>query len=194
MIDPNTIFTAITTRDGAICPELEAWLQAEDVRAQKNICNKNGYVAVAFNATVLDFLTNAVPKGKEYLIMLDDDLGPNDSMRQLWRADGDLIYCAFPTTMPNAKGHWGDGDLNAGAMRVHLRVLEAMRDGEGWFGATLADEGTRVTDCVCSWFRDKARRAGYESRMVGHVGHLMMAMARYDDQGNMILTRRGEKE
>ena len=193
MIGPETISTAITSRDGHVKLELEAWLQAEQIRAQVNISRSNGDASVAYNATVLDFLINAVPKGKQYLVMLDDDIVPNDSMQELWRADGDLIYCGYPTNIPNAKGHWGDGDLVAGAMRVHVHVLEAMRDGAGWFGYALTHEGSRASSCCCSYFRDKARKAGYESRMVGHVGHLMTAVAKYDDQGNTILTRRGEE-
>ena len=67
-------------------------------------------------------------------------------------------------------GHYGDGDFGAACCRISAKLALEL-DVASSFDYGFNADRTAVMRCECQVFNDQARRLGYESRMVGVVGH-----------------------
>lgn len=174
------ITTAITTKDGNVYWGEELWLQQHGIEYHKNIGSKHS-CTVAYNIAIERFLRE--DKGNEWLVLLNNDVGLNDAALGLWKMWGDLLYCGAPSE--TGRGHFGDGDLWSGCMRVSRSLLEKMRAlrHPPWFHRPANSIETELFGCDCQYFRDGARLVGIESKMVTTVEHLVRVFAGYDESG-----------
>jgi hypothetical protein len=67
-------------------------------------------------------------------------------------------------------GHYGDGDFGAACCRISAELAVKL-DLATSFDFGFNADCTEMTRCECQVFNDQARRLGYESKMVGVVGH-----------------------
>jgi len=99
------------------------------------------YVECAYNEAVK---TLALPSDCEHFIFADHDVRNDKS--------------------------WDDPQaMHTGLWRCDREVLEAVQP--PWFERVLTPDGTREHRCVCMYFRDKAKAAGYEVVRAGWASH-----------------------
>ena len=164
---------------GHIVPRLRGWMQrmtAGGYEVREVRCRHN--IDIERNASVDRFLKQDVPTGARHLLMLDADMVPVAATEPILSASGDLVYCGC-RGQGGSHGHYGDGDLGCGCVRMSATMLEDMRkadDFRGWFSFGCNVDRTQQTACECHTFRDKARAAGFTSRMVGVIGHTVEAI------------------
>lgn len=154
---------------GTPCKLLQEWLM--ECNQTWRVSPKAGYaVDVDRNQTINHFLLHE--PNYTHLIMLDHDMVPSpwcDSLGALlMHQEHPLITCGYVGTA-GAKGHCGDGEVGASALRVSRELLEQM--GAPWFKTIYNDELTMKLDCECNHFKKRALDIGVESKMIGHIGH-----------------------
>jgi len=132
------------------------------------------------NQQVTRFLREDVPRGKRYLLLIDDDMVPVASTDAILTAAGDLVYCG--TVGPfGTRGHYGDGDFGENFCRLSARLLKQMC--YPYFQARYV-EGARVA-CDGRHFREQAAFVHVESKMVGVAGHLQTCIVFPDPTGTL---------
>lgn len=157
----------------APCPKLCDWLGRLQTLGYIVARGSSEHgIAAARNQTVNDYLSRA--EGFEYLLTIDADMVPlRESAAILRRDAGPLIYCGY-CGRDGSPGHFGDGNLGAGFMRVHRTVFE--KASKPWFLMSYNKEHDVKEECECLWFNRRALIAGYTSQMVGIVGHRQSAI------------------
>jgi len=172
----NIAFDVIS-RDGEVNPYLRSWLERHQIELA-TIRSKYG-LSCERNASVEFFLDKTVRFGVRNLCLLDRDMYPLRETEAILTAPGDLVYCGY-TSQKGCLAHYGDKDLGAGCMRVSTKVLRAIKP--PWFEFEYNKKGTAITLCECRYFLRKAEAAGFQSKMVGVVGHLSEMVVRPDPE------------
>jgi len=130
-------------------------------------------VDVTRNRVTREFLAHDVPRGKQYLIMLDADMVPCGETENLLTAVGDLVYCGHVGAQ-GGRGHSGPGNFAAACFRVSLRCLQQIGNVTRGVWWNMGKDPTRSerTHCECSYFNSAARQAGFAPVQVGVIGHM----------------------
>jgi len=107
---------------------------------------------------------------KPWLLMMDDDNIPLDSMSELLDCEADVSACHF-FSRAGGEGHDSDGVLSMASLKVSRRALERIE--RPWFKFEFNANHTKLTRCECSWFCKQARAAGFHPVKVGVLAHVM---------------------
>jgi hypothetical protein len=164
--------------------ELEGWLKRIGQTCPVRLIHSRYDLCMARRQCVENFLSNDVPAGYTHLIQMDDDCVPLDTTDNILTAEGDLVYCSQPGRNGH-RGHWGDGDFGCGCCRISAE-LAAKVGVAASFDLGLNPSRTKMVKCECHVFRDRARELGYESKMVGDVGHYVEVVIAFDPYGKVI--------
>ena len=164
-------------------PELEAWLEtvARNHPVRKVVSRYD--ICTARRQSLANFIRNDIPAGTTHLIQFDDDMVPVPTTEHILVAPGDLAYCGY-AGRAGKHGHYGDGDFGCGCCRVSAELAVKLDVATSFDFGFNADR-TKVTRCECQVFRDQARRLGYESQMVGVVGHCVNIVIVPTDKGTI---------
>lgn len=147
--------TIVISYDKPATKELGQWLYHQHLDWRYS--TKNYDIALTRNQAIQEFLAG----DKQRLFMVNSDMIPLKSTKEILEAEGDLLYCQ---SIGN-KGrhtHYGDGQFNAACCVISRKLLEQLD--YPWF--CLSED-----KCDCRSFNDRAKALGYKSRMVGQVGH-----------------------
>ena len=182
MDEKNLLFAVIV---GHAYPQLINWLRKNNI--EYNLYSHAYEPAIARNKAIIDFLDS----NKSTLMMFDGDQIPTEDTKIFEYPDKPLVYCGYPSRNVKLKGHFGDGDFAAGCFRCDREVILAMQSKLdiinkqlfinnfhfsqalelGWFGRALYNYGSVETSCSCDWFNALAKSVGYETEMIGTIGH-----------------------
>jgi len=161
---------------------LAGWLKSRGIQYGVGYSEESG--EIARNREVVAFIQETQDDDAT-LFLLDADIapGPGDGLDAMLAEPGELIYCGHPARSLQC-GHFGDGNLATGCMRVTRRLLRTV--GSPWFVNELTPNGTAVAQCSCNRFvRIVGERAGVKSRMVGKVYHITKVLATIDTDGKI---------
>ena len=161
---------------------LAGWLKRNGIQYGVGYSEESG--EIARNREVVEFI-RGTQDDDAMLFLLDADIapGPGDGLDDMFVEPGELIYCGHPARSLRC-GHFGNGNLATGCMRVTRRLLRSV--GSPWFINELNAQGTSVARCSCNRFARLAReRAGIRSRMVGKVYHVTKVLATIDTDGGV---------
>ena len=123
---------------------------------------------MARNRNVKLFLDEDVPRGKEFLLMIDDDMVPVVETKPILTLPGDMIFCGHCSKEGNT-AHYGDKNFTAACFRVSVKVLRSF--GPPWFRMGHSGDMMTRTHCECNYFRDRANEVGFDGKMAGIIGH-----------------------
>ena len=107
---------------------------------------------------------------KPWLLMLDDDIIPMESMRKLLDCEADVAACHF-FSRGGGEGHDADGIVSMASLKVSRRALQRIK--QPWFKFTFNDNHTKLAGCECAWFCKQAKAAGFHPLKVGLIAHAM---------------------
>jgi len=162
-------------------PELENWLaSAARNHPARTIVSKYD-ICTARRQSLANFIQNDVPAGYTHLIQFDDDMVPVATTEHILVEPGDLVYCGY-AGRAGKHGHYGDGDFGCGCCRISAELAGKIDVATSFDFGFNADR-TEVTRCECRVFNDQARRLGYQSKMVGVVGHCVNIVIVPTDKG-----------
>jgi len=148
--------------DRLVAPELIIWAMEHRFRHIQWYSKR--YVECAYNEAIRRL---ALPSKCEHFIFADRDVRPGPRTAPFLRAEGSLVACEYP--LANEKS-WDDAEsMHTGLWRCERKVLEAIAP--PWFQRVLSPDGTQEKHCVCLYFRDKARAAGFRVKRAGHADH-----------------------
>ena len=167
MIDINKIQVIVMRHNSPACEELQEWLHVMKLDWRNGVGDYE--IDVARNRNVKRFLDEDVPAGKEYLLMMDEDMVPLPESLGIIQLPGDLLYCSYP----NKRGgidHFGNGTMASGCVRMSAKLLQSIP--APWFRTGHTGDMMSHTNCDCNYFRDRAREAGADAQMAGLIGHL----------------------
>ncbi len=163
-------------------PELAAWLDGLKPRGYAVRTLRSHYdVCTARRQSLAHFTAVDVPAGATHLIMLDDDMVPVVTTERILSAGGDLAYCGY-AGRGGRPGHYGDDDFGCACCRISAELagrIDVATSFEFRFDATRC----QVEQCECRVFADQASALGYESKMVGVVGHCVEIVIVPTDKG-----------
>jgi hypothetical protein len=148
------------------CRELQQWLAGMGVSWRYGLGDYE--IDVARNRNVKAFLDCDVAAGKQYLLMIDDDMVPVRETRPILTLPGDMLYCGH-TSKDGQVTHFGDKNFSSACFRVSAALLQSF--GPPWFRMGHSGDLLQRTHCECNYFRDRANEAGYDGQMAGIVGH-----------------------
>lgn len=151
---------------------MRAWLRTmPNVRYASDICHNSfgglDLLAVWRNCIAEWFLKMT---DKTWLLMLDDDNIPMDSMPDLLNCEADVAACHF-FSRAGGEGHDTDGILSMASLKVSRVALK--RIARPWFKFEFNDNHTKLTGCECNWFCKQARAVGFYPVKVGVIAHVM---------------------
>ena len=151
---------------------MRAWLRTmPHVRYASEICFNTFHgldlLAVWRNLIAEWFLRET---DRPWLLMMDDDNIPLDSMTELLDCKADVAACHF-FSRGGGEGHDTDGVLSMASLKVSRRALE--RIARPWFKFEFNENHTELTGCECNWFCRQARAAGFHPVKVGLLAHVM---------------------
>ena len=90
-MDLNKIQCVIQNYNSPATKELQIWLKHMKVDWRYG---QSGYeLDVAKNRNIDQFLKEDVPKGKEYLLMIANDMIPLKTTKKILTEEGPLLYC-----------------------------------------------------------------------------------------------------
>lgn len=107
---------------------------------------------------------------KPWLLMLDDDIIPQESMTELLDSQADVAACHF-FARGGGEGHEDDGIVSMASLKVSRRALERIK--RPWFRFEFNVNQTRLIGCECNWFCKQAQAAGFHPVKVGLVAHII---------------------
>lgn len=162
----DKIQCVIQTYNAPATKELQLWLAWTGIDWKYS--EGNYEIDVGKNRVVEQFLRDDVSRGKEYLLMIANDMIPLESTVNILTAPGDLVYCQ---SMGNEGrlDHHGDKQFSAACWRAHKSILSSF--GPPWFRMGHTGDRTAQTYCDCAYFKDRAQEKGYDGRQVGVIGH-----------------------
>jgi len=150
-------------------PELTAWLEVVRRDCPVRMVYSQYDICLARRQCLANFLRNDVPVGYTHLVQIDEDMIPVETTDHVLTEPGDLIYCGYRGKC-GRRGHHGNNDFGCGCSRISAD-LAAKVDLATSFNFGFNADCTEVTQCECQVFAEQARSLGYQSRMVGVVGH-----------------------
>ena len=159
--------------------ELDLWLRRLSAMGciVRDFISK--YDVCAARRNILEhFVTQDIPAGAEYLMMIDEDVVPEKSTSNMLTADGDLIYCSALSPHEaglGKKNHWGDGDFGLACCRISATVAKAIPIDRS-FEFVWNETRTERVNCDCAYFRDLVQGLGFKTQMVGVVGQNVTAV------------------
>jgi hypothetical protein len=148
------------------CKELQLWLAGMNVDWRFGLSDYE--IDVARNRNVKEFLERDVPAGKQYLLMIDDDMVPVRETNAILAAPGEMVFCGH-CSKEGVTAHLGDKNFTAACFRASARLLQSF--GPPWFRMGHSGDLLQRTYCECNYFRDRANEVGFDGKMVGVVGH-----------------------
>ncbi len=162
--DPaKTMLLIAAWPDRLVAPELIIWAMVHRIRRIQWYSKR--YVECAYNEAVK---TLALASDCEHFIFADHDVRPEARTAPFLTAAGPLVACEYDLSTRDKP--WDDPQaMHTGLWRCDRKVLEAIAP--PWFQRVLTPDGTGETQCVCLYFRDKARAAGFPVVRAGWVGH-----------------------
>lgn len=156
----------IQTYDKPATRELQQWLAWTGIEWRYS---EGSYeIDVGKNRVIKQFLEYDITTGKEYLLMIANDMIPVQSTINIITDPRDLIYCQ---SMGNngRLDHNGDKNFSAACWRASAKVLRSF--GPPWFRMGHSGDITEQTYCDCLYFKDRAQEQGYDGYQVGIIGH-----------------------
>lgn len=151
------------------CLQLQAWLTSVRSAGASVVDGAQEYgIDVSRNLNCKMFMEFFVPRGFEYLVMVDSDIVPTPESNAIMHEDGDLLFNGY-TGRGVTRGHYGHADFGAGFMRVSASALAKIP--KPYFKFLTSPDHTEKFKCECGYFKDKAIEAGVMPRMVGVAGH-----------------------
>lgn len=162
-VDPSkTMLLIAAWPEQLVAPELMLW--AAKHKFHKVVWYGRRFVECAYNSAVAKL---ALPSDCGHFIFADHDIRPGPETDPFLQADGPLVACQFDVAH-NAS--WDDPQaMHCGLWRCDRKVLEAIQP--PWFQRVLSADGTQEHLCVCMYFREKARRAGFSVVRAGRAKH-----------------------
>ena len=161
----TTRAVVLTWPDHGLTWEAAAWLY--NLLPPENIlafCGRD--LVVARNFVVKELCLGAPPEITDFVLM-DRDMRPGAETLPVLQADADVVGCTYP--IPHMKG-WGDPTaIHMGLVRVRRKVFETVEP--PWFLFGYAEDGTRLGQCECAYFRKKVLDAGFTVTRAGWCGH-----------------------
>lgn len=148
------------------CEELSRWLAYVGMDWRYGVSDYE--IDVARNKNIQKFLAEDVPKGKKYLLMINDDMVPLPESTPILTEDGDLVYLASSSSRGTIE-HLGDKNFSSACWRASAELLQSF--GPPWFRVGHSGDVCDRTYCDCMYFKDRAQEAGFDAKMVGIVGH-----------------------
>lgn len=107
------------------------------------------------------------PSDCDHFVFADRDMRPGPDTEAFLEAEGKLVACKYDVFN---KETWVDPHaMHCGLWRCDREVLEAIEP--PWFQRILTEDGGHEKACVCIYFRDKARKAGFEVVRAGWCDH-----------------------
>ena len=155
----------IVSHDRAANKLLGRWLARNEITDWR-YSSRDYDVGEVRNQAVTRFLREDVPKGKRYLLLMDDDMVPVDSTDAILSAEGPLVFCGSAGPF-GTRGHYGDGDFGENFCRMYAGLLQRMKYP---YFKTHYENGVRV-HCDGHAFNAQAKGLGFDSQMIGLVGH-----------------------
>jgi hypothetical protein len=107
---------------------------------------------------------------KEFLLMVDDDNIPMESIYELLDSPADVSGCHF-FSRTGKEGHSKEGVLSLASLKVSRRALERIE--RPWFKFEFNENHTEMIGCECNWFCRQARAAGIFPIKIGVIAHVM---------------------
>ena len=165
-MDISKIQVVIITYNAPATKELQLWLSWN--KLDWYYSSGSYEIDVAKNKIVKQFLDVDVPKGKEYLLAIANDMVPMPTTVNILTDDRPLVYCQ---SMGNEGrlDHHGNRNFSSACWRAHVGVLKAMA--QPWFKMGHTGDRLEQTYCDCLYFKDNAQEAGYDGYQVGVIGH-----------------------
>jgi len=145
-----------------VAPELVIWAMQHKISRIRWYSKR--FVECAYNAAVKQL---ALPSDCDHFIFADHDIRPSARTEPFLKAEGPLVACEYDV----ANNHsWEDPEaMHCGLWRCDRAVLEAIKP--PWFQRVLSRGGMSERLCVCMYFRNKARKAGYTVTRAGWAAH-----------------------
>lgn len=148
--------------DRLVAPELVVWGMSHKFRRIQWYSQR--FVECAYNAAVKKL---ALPSDCDHFVFADRDMRPGPDTEAFLKAEGDLVACKYDVSN---KETWADPQtMHCGLWRCSRKVLEAIEP--PWFQRVLSKDGANEKTCVCMYFRDKARAAGFTVVRAGWCDH-----------------------
>jgi len=152
-------------------PELAAWLEIVRKSHPVRMVYSKYDICLARRQCLASFIRNDVPEGYTHLVQIDEDMVPVATTDAILMTPGDLAYCGYRGRC-GKHGHYGDGDFGCGCSRISADLAGRI-DGSSCFHFVFNADRTAVVECECQTFRRHAEALGYQSKMVGIIGHLV---------------------
>jgi hypothetical protein len=162
VVASKTMLLIAAWPDRLVAPELIIWGMRHKFRRIQWYSKR--FVECAYNAAVKQL---ALPSECDHFIFADRDMRPGEKTEPFLAADGPLVACEFDL----ADNHsWADPQaMHCGLWRCQRQVLESIEP--PWFQRVLSADGTQEVECVCSYFRRKAAKAGFRVIRAGWADH-----------------------
>ncbi len=167
MMDLSKIQIYIPAGMGSACRHLGLWLAGTPIEWAYGPLSSYDLVRTR-NRIVQHFLKADVPRGKEYLLMIDANAVPVIPTNEIISTEGDLLYCAM-VGREGKSSHCTDGDFGVQCFRVSAKLLQEMSP--PWFFPPPDGDGA-AKPCECKMFHERAQARGVTAKMVGIIGHL----------------------
>ena len=151
MIDKSKIKVVIQKYGSSACEEIYEWLQENNLSWRHGVSAQP--IDVGRNQNVARFLSEDVPKGYEYLLLLDDDMVPLTESMPILQEAGDLLYCAYPNK-GGGIDHYGDGTACSGCLRLSATMLKQMP--RPYFKTRADAFLMNYAGCDCKWLSERA--------------------------------------
>ena len=178
MVSLDKIQCVVMNYNAPACKELSVWLARTGIDWRYGISNYE--IDVARNQNIRKFLEDDVPRGKEYLLSINDDMVPVRETAAILSDDGEVVYCGN-VGHNGTRDHFGDGQFSSACFRLSARLLQSMEP--PWFRVGHSGDVLRRTYCDCFFFKDRLDAAGIVPRMVGIVGHAVRCILLPDGDG-----------
>ena len=162
-VNPSeTMFLIAAWPDNLVAPELIIWGMSH--KFKHIFWYSQRFVECAYNSAIKNV---ALTSDCQEFIFADRDVRPGPDAEAFLQAEGPLVVCKYDVKNNHS---WDDAQaMHCGLWRCERRVLEAIKP--PWFQRVLSDDGTLERTCVCMYFRDKARAAGFSVVRAGWTAH-----------------------
>ena len=145
-----------------VAPELVIWAMQHKIHRIQWYGRR--FVECAYNTAVLKL---ALPSQCDHFIFADHDIRPGPDTEPFLQVDAPLVACKYEVSCNSS---WDDPQtMHCGLWRCDRKVLETIKP--PWFQRVLSPDGTHEKRCVCLYFRDKAREAGFKVVRAGWTAH-----------------------
>ena len=155
----------IVSHDRAANKLLGRWLASNNITDWR-YSSKEYDVGEVRNQAITRFIQEESKTGKQYLLLIDDDMIPIDSTNAILDTEGDMIYCGSAGPC-GTRGHYGDYDWGENFCRMSIELLQQMKYP---YFKTCYENGVRK-HCDGYAFLKQAVEQGAQPKMVGVVGH-----------------------